>query len=179
MPPGTDPRTALQLGIAAQRIHPGGETHASLINTLTNTFYAHSLGAHRPGVLGGVLPDGRTLATGSDDTTVRMRDLADRTRPSPLGPPLTGHTDRVVSVAFAPDGHTLATSSDDATVRLWDLTDRTRPSPLGPPLTGHTDRVVLMVVAPDGHTLATSSWIRPCGCGTSPTAPDPARWAHP
>jgi WD40 repeat protein len=64
---------------------------------------------------------GRTLATASDDSTVRLWDLTTPTQPQPLTTPLTGHTARVWSVAFAPDGHTLATASNDTTVRLWDL----------------------------------------------------------
>lgn len=66
-------------------------------------------------------PDGRSLATGSWDETVRLWDLSNRDHPRPLGAPLTGHTGPVWGVAFSPDGHTLATSSSDRTVRLWDL----------------------------------------------------------
>jgi WD40 repeat protein len=66
-------------------------------------------------------PDGRTLASASGDQTVRLWDLSDRAHPSPLGPPLTGHTSLVNAVAFAPDGRTLASASYDRTVRLWDL----------------------------------------------------------
>jgi WD40 repeat protein len=66
-------------------------------------------------------PDGRTLATASDDRTVRLWDLSNRDQPRALGVPLTGHTNAVWGVAFAPDGRTLATASADQTVRLWDL----------------------------------------------------------
>ena len=37
--------------------------------------------------------------------------MADRAKPRRLGEPLTGHSDGVISVAFAPDGQTLATSA--------------------------------------------------------------------
>jgi WD40 repeat protein len=108
-------------------------------------------------------PDGRTLATGSTDTTVILWDFTDPARPRQLGPSLTGHTDsgrtgRVDSVAFAPDGRTLATASAGDTVILWDLTDPARPRQLGPPLlTSHTGPVNSVAFAPDGRTLATGS----------------------
>jgi WD40 repeat protein len=67
-------------------------------------------------------PDGNTLATGrSEDQTVILWDLTDRTQPRRLGQPLTGHTDSVSAVVFSPDGNTLATGSHDQTVILWDL----------------------------------------------------------
>ena len=78
-------------------------------------------------------PDGRTLASGSADRTVRLWNVTDPTHPTPLGQPLTGHTDTVYSVAFSPDGRTLASGSADQTVRLWNVTDPAHPTPLGHP----------------------------------------------
>src|SRR5262249_44966464 len=63
-----------------------------------------------------------TLASASDDRSVRVWDLSDRAHPSPLGTPLTGHTSPVNSVAFAPAGRTLASASSDRSVRERDLT---------------------------------------------------------
>jgi hypothetical protein len=68
----------------------------------------HPSQPHRRGVRGGVCPDGRTLATGGADQTVKLWDVSDRDRPHQLGQPLTRPHRRNKWVAFAPDGRTLA-----------------------------------------------------------------------
>ena len=96
-------------------------------------------------------PDGKTLASGSDDDTVRLWDVATG---QPRGAPLQGHTGAVWSVAFSPDGTTLASGSGDNTVRLWDVATG---QPRGAPLQGHTDVVTSVAFSPDGKTLASGS----------------------
>ncbi len=75
-------------------------------------------------------------------------------RQKPLGEPLTGHSEPVLSVAFSPDGLTLASGSFDNTVRLWDVL---RQKALGEPLTGHSKSVYSVAFSPDGLTLASGS----------------------
>ena len=61
-------------------------------------------------------PDGRLLATASEDETARLWDPATGEHLRTL----TGHAGEVEGVAFSPDGRLLATASEDETARLWD-----------------------------------------------------------
>ena len=160
----TDPQTALQLSLAAQRIHPGSESYASLVNTLTTTRYAGTLTRQSDRVFVTFSPGGRIMA--SNDGSVTLWDLADPLRPRNLGKLLTDDVDRIDLLAFSPDGRTLVTSggsnnytvgADDRTIILWDLTDPSRPSRLGQPLTGQPNPGS-MEFSPGGDILATASF---------------------
>jgi WD40 repeat protein len=59
--------------------------------------------------------DGKWLATGGTDSTIRVWNL--ETKAPPLE--LKGHTDWISGLAFSPDGKLLASSSADRTARIW------------------------------------------------------------
>lgn len=64
-----------------------------------------------------ISPDGKTIASGSDDKTVKLWQLNGGKEIRTLN----SHSDWVYSVAISPNGETLVSGSKDNTVKVWDL----------------------------------------------------------
>jgi WD40 repeat protein len=94
-------------------------------------------------------PDGKTLASASQDKTVKLWDVGTGKELKTLN----GHQDRVLSVSYSPDGKTLASASSDTTVKLWDTVTGKELNTLN----GHQSTVTSVSYSPDGKTLASAS----------------------
>jgi WD40 repeat protein len=124
----------------------------TLINTLTG--HSNSVNSLQ------FSPDGKTLASGSSDNTIKIWDV----NTGNLKTTLTGHSDIVVSVQFSPVGFSLpsgigqylASGSWDSTIKIWDVNTGN----LKTTLTGHSSGVTSVQFSPVGVSL-------PSGIGQS------------
>ncbi|GHF38169.1 caspase, EACC1-associated type [Streptomyces morookaense] len=95
-----------------------------------------------------------SLAAYRTAPTVEARTSLLQSATAPVALTLSGHTGKVLNLAFHKDGRVLASSAADGTLRLWDFADRYHPVP-GAVL--HTGRPVAVAWRPDGRYLAASS----------------------
>ncbi|KUL22991.1 TIR domain-containing protein [Actinoplanes awajinensis] len=145
-----DPKKALMLGVAAQRLNPEPQTLEQLSHLVMSTHYAGAL----TGVTTVVPVTGQVVATADTGGTVSLWDGTDPAEPVRLATVPAGAT-ADTTLATAPDGHTLAVVNGGAEVALWNVTDPAHPARRAP----ITDAAGITTVtfSPDGHTAAAST----------------------
>ena len=89
-------------------------------------------------------PDGKTVFCGTDDS-IHLWDAHIGEHKKTL----TGHTDRVETIALSSDGKILASGSRDDTIRLWDAHTGEHKRTL----IGHKKSINSIAFSPDGKTL--------------------------
>jgi tRNA A-37 threonylcarbamoyl transferase component Bud32 len=104
-----------------------------------HTFQGH----HQPVRCVAISPDGKILASCSDDQTIRLWDLASKTNLATL----RGASS---AITFSPDGTIFASGGADKTIKLWNVRSRE----LLRELTNYAGPVMCLVFTPDGKRLA-------------------------
>ena len=92
-------------------------------------------------------PNGRTIASGAEDRTIRLWEA----RTGRQLAALQGHQALIYNLAFSPDGRTLASASRDRTVRLWQVGAESQA------LRAHQAGVNGVAFSPDGKAIASAS----------------------
>ncbi|MFF7656544.1 hypothetical protein ACFZCY_43140 [Streptomyces sp. NPDC007983] len=140
-----DPDLASLLAVHAYRSRPTAEATASLYTAAALPLRRRLAGDSRVGSVA-FSANGRTVAVGNDDGSVRLWDVAKGTSRA-----ISTGAYAVKALAFSPRGRTLAVGDDAGKVRLWDATTgKARAT-----LTGAYG-VKAVAFSPDGRILAVS-----------------------
>src|SRR5262249_39831768 len=133
----------IALDPAGSRLATEGPDHAVQVHDLKSDAPPRLLGRHR-GTLRGLAfsPDGRVLATASEDRSAKLWDVETGQELMTL----QGHTSKVIG----PDGRLIAPTGDEETLRVWDA-QTGQPLMVLEPEVGNLQSVAF---SPDGRRLA-------------------------
>ncbi|RZB16344.1 hypothetical protein StrepF001_27010 [Streptomyces sp. F001] len=160
---GTDPRTSLDLGLAAHALRPTGESRRVLFETLAGSPFRGGTVLPTDAYETVLGPDGRTLATVDGEDGMTLWDVGrGSARRTPLAR-LDCEPSSAQDVSFGgPDGRILAARCKEDTLSLWDLTGLrtgTEPRHL---TTLHVDglpgSLETLALSDDGTKLAATGW---------------------
>ncbi|MEB3826574.1 serine/threonine-protein kinase [Phormidium sp. CCY1219] len=96
-----------------------------------------------------IAPDGQTIASASEDKTIKIWDA----ETGEIRQELTQHSAPVNALAMTPDGKLLISASADKTIKIWQL----ETGFLLRTLTGHSGAVQAIALSPDGKTIVSGS----------------------
>ena len=155
--------TVIALLLALALVAAGGEPSSSapggqaapkpeLVITIGHLFSVGSIAYSR---------DGKLLASGGQDKTIKLWDVASgrliRTlvdlNPAYKAPNHDENYQAVLATAFSPDGKTLAAGSWDETIKLWSVPE----GKLLGAIEGKSDEIISFAFSPDGKVLASGS----------------------
>jgi WD40 repeat protein len=93
-------------------------------------------------------PDGKYIATASEDGVIRLWSTSEGSEPRKL----TGHEKPVLAIQFSADGNKLISGAKDKLAFIWELASDRKVA-----LRGHADDVTGVAFSPDGNRALTRS----------------------
>ncbi|MET9293465.1 helix-turn-helix domain-containing protein [Streptomyces sp. NPDC003077] len=111
------PEAAILLAAESYRLRRTAASRSALLSTQAQPFAGRLTGHREPVNAVDFAPDGRLLASGSSDGTVRLWDAETRHPASPAV--LPAGPGRVRGVDFSPDGRLLAAGTSQGVARIW------------------------------------------------------------
>jgi WD40 repeat protein len=166
----TDPVISKLESLAAWHIHPSDDARYAMLSAAASPGIGVAALPRDNGSSNLVdsvafSPNGKILATGSFDGTVRLWNTATReqigrplTGPHPRLPNDSGVPNQVESVAFSPNGEILAAGSEDGGVWLWNVATHQQ---IGSPLPVNTRKLEIIesvAFSPNGTILAAGNF---------------------